>query len=193
MWCLWFPWTTVWVFQWSSQHVTEDEICIPEVWGWMDCFLVPSLRLTEALDVIIWSGRLRLQQYFMAFLASLLNTMRKKKTKGPWGLTTEERECEDYRLEISIRAFPWEEQGSPAHSWSQRTGSGKWSCRCWRRGAPGSTWPKPERGRRQRSSGRSCRIGSGWGRTERGYWEVGMISMLLVIWRRRLAICDQNH
>lgn len=32
----------------------------------------------------MWSGRLRLQQYFMALLASLLKTTRKKKTKGPW-------------------------------------------------------------------------------------------------------------
>lgn len=40
--------------------------------------------LTEALDLIMWSGRLRLQQYFMALLASLLKTTRKKKTNGPW-------------------------------------------------------------------------------------------------------------
>lgn len=33
----------------------------------------------------MWSGRLRLQQYFMALLASLLKTTRKKKTNGPCG------------------------------------------------------------------------------------------------------------
>lgn len=51
--------------------LTERNICI-------------ARGLTEALDLIMWSGRLRLQQYFMALLASLLKTMRKKKTKGPW-------------------------------------------------------------------------------------------------------------
>lgn len=40
--------------------------------------------LTEAVDLIMCSGRLRLQQYLRALLASLLKTTRKKKTKGPW-------------------------------------------------------------------------------------------------------------
>lgn len=39
----------------------------------------------------MWSGRLRLQQYFMALLASLLKTTRKKKTNGPWRVGAAEK------------------------------------------------------------------------------------------------------
>lgn len=111
----------------------------------------------------MWSGRLRLQQYFMAFLASLLKTMRKKKTKGPWGLDSGRRE--EGQENDRNQSFQREVKGSPADSWTQRTGSGRWSCRCSQRGAPENTWLKPGRGRHLRSSGPSCRIWITWGGT----------------------------
>lgn len=49
-------------------------------------------------------------------------------------------------------------RGSPEHSWTRRTGSGRWSCRCWRRGAPENMWLKPGGERHLRSLGLSCRV-----------------------------------
>lgn len=176
------------VWDHSRCDVCEAEIYIPEVSDWMEYFLrVCGEGLTEALDLIRWSGRLRLQQYFMAFLASLLKTMRKKKTKGPWGWTTEEGQRRDRNQHFQTN-LQRELEGSPAHSWTQRTGSGRWSCRCWRRGAPENMWPTPGGERHPQSSGPSCGARITWEKKR----AVRTISVHSLIWRWSLMISDQN-
>ena len=75
-------------------------------------------------------------------------------------------------------------ESSPGRSWSQQTGSGRWSCRCWRRAAPENMWLKPAGERHMLFSGPNCRVWITWGRTERSYWgAVRMISVHSLNWR----------
>jgi len=70
---------------------------------------------------------------------------------------TKKEESQHNDKYLPFNMLQGESEGSPAHSWSLRTGSGRWSCRCWRRGEPENMWRKPVRGCHLQFSGLSCR------------------------------------
>lgn len=137
---------------------------IPEVSDWMEYFIWDSLRPW------IWScgpGACGCSSISWHSSPPYWRQCGRRRQRDPGSWRADEGKRVRKATAISLsNSFQREVNGSPADSWTPPTGSGRWSCRCWQRGAPENKWLKPGRERHLRSSGPSCRIWITWGRTQ---------------------------